>query len=156
MNSGQFKKVHGHQVGGKGSPTYSSWQAMKTRCFNQNTEDYKRYGAQGITVCDRWRDSFAAFLEDMGPRLPDTTLDRWPDGGGNYEPGNCRWATRKEQQQNMKSNRSHVVYEGTAMPLKRACELAGISYETALCRLRRGTPWDQRRMGNNQYETKFE
>lgn len=70
---------------------------MKARCFNKNSSSYPDYGARGITVCTRWRDSFENFLEDMGERPAGKTLDRYPNQLGNYEPGNCRWATPKEQ-----------------------------------------------------------
>lgn len=72
---------------------------MKQRCCNPNHPRFKDWGGRGIKVCDRWRDSFEAFLADMGRRPPGTTLDR-KDNDGNYEPGNCRWATSEEQSMN--------------------------------------------------------
>jgi hypothetical protein len=66
---------------------------MRHRCSNPNSEDYPRYGGRGITVCDRWENSFEAFLNDMGDRpFPEAQLDR-ENNDGNYEPGNCRWVT---------------------------------------------------------------
>lgn len=91
---------HGHAINGKWSPTYYSWMAMKQRCLNPNHAEYSRYGAKGVTVCDRWKDSFETFLADMGERPAGKTIDRFPNKTGNYEPGNCRWATPEEQSQN--------------------------------------------------------
>lgn len=88
------------------SSTYRSWQAMKRRCLNPKVRGYKNYGGRGITICERWLESFENFLADMGPRPPGMSLDRI-DPNGNYEPGNCRWATAKEQSLNKRSsNRS--------------------------------------------------
>ena len=88
----------GHRIGNRRSPTYNSWRMMIARCYLTTQHNYPNYGGRGISVCDRWR-SFLHFLEDMGERPEGKTLDRInPDG--NYEPGNCRWATTKEQAQN--------------------------------------------------------
>lgn len=72
---------------------------MRERCYNPKHIAYHRYGGRGITVCDRWRNSFEAFLADMGARPEGRTLDR-VNNNGNYEPSNCRWATPKEQRAN--------------------------------------------------------
>jgi hypothetical protein len=88
-------------------PLYSTWAGMMTRCFNPNAvAAYRNYGARGITVCPAWRD-FAVFAREIeaeiGPKPhPGLTLDRI-DNDGNYEPGNVRWATRKEQQANKRA-----------------------------------------------------
>ena len=88
------------------SPAYVSWLNMKSRCYNPNHRAFSYYGGRGIRVCKRWLNSFENFLADMGDRPPGTTLDRYPDQDGDYEPSNCRWATKTEQQNNLRSNRS--------------------------------------------------
>lgn len=85
----------------RGTPAYKSWDSMIQRCLNKNSTSYKRYGEAGISVCDKWRD-FPKFLEDMGERPPGTSLDRI-DPFGNYEAGNCRWATPTMQSRNKKN-----------------------------------------------------
>jgi len=109
---GKANSKHGHARRGNAcTPEYRSWHAAKNRCFNPKTLGYHNYGGRGITMCDRWRDSFEAFLADMGERPPGTSLDRFPNNDGNYEPGNCRWATPKEQAANKRPHgkRSDVV-----------------------------------------------
>ncbi len=90
-------------------PEYNSYRAMKGRCLNKNNDRYKNYGDRGITVCDRWLNSFENFFEDMGPRPDGTTLDR-ENVNGNYEPSNCRWATRYEQINNKSDNVKICLY----------------------------------------------
>jgi len=102
----QHSTKHGHIVAQRKTPSYQSWTSMNTRCFNSNHTNYKDYGGRGITVCERWCRSnpqgFSNFLFDMGARPKGTTLDRFPNNDGNYEQGNCRWATRKEQASNQR------------------------------------------------------
>lgn len=96
------------------SSEYKSWESMKARCNNPKSTKYSHYGARGIKICDRWNSSFENFLEDMGSKPTcKHSIDRI-DPEGNYEPGNCRWSTNKEQSLN-KRNTVKITYQGETL-----------------------------------------
>jgi hypothetical protein len=108
---------------------YAIWKAMKGRCYIASNTSYDRYGARGVRVCDRWRNSFEAFLQDIGePPVPDMSLERI-NNSGDYEPGNVRWATRIEQGAN-KRNNLHIDYSGKRQTVAQWARERGIKYST--------------------------
>ena len=133
--------VHGHNTREGQTPEYTAWCGMIGRCYNSNNRKFKDYGGRGISVCDRWRDSFISFLEDMGEKPSAShSLDRI-DNNGNYEPGNCRWATVKEQSRN-KRNVTFIEIDGISMTAAEWAKLSGQKYETILYRIKKG--WSNR------------
>jgi hypothetical protein len=123
--------------GETGSPEFTVWQMMIQRCENPKTKSYPRYGGRGITVCDRWRESFAAFLEDMGKRPSAAhTLERGDNDQG-YNPENCRWATPLEQGRN-KANNHWIEFNGERRTLMEWCRHLGMKKNTLINRLSRG------------------
>lgn len=103
------KITHGQSAYHSRTPEYKAWMAMKIRCkYSHDSRKWSYYGGRGITVCSRWLNSFEAFLEDVGPKpTPEHSLDRI-NVNGNYEPGNVRWATPKEQANNKRRSRSSL------------------------------------------------
>jgi len=119
----------------RGSPVYNTWVHMRQRCTNSRHPDWSNYGGRGIRVCDAWQD-FGQFLRDMGEPKPGQTLDRI-NVHGDYEPGNCRWASRTVQARNTRKNRL-ITLDGVTKPLSEWCEERGLGYWTVHARLRRG------------------
>lgn len=117
------------------TPEYKAWEHMKARCSNPMHPKYKNYGGRGIEVCDRWQD-FVKFWIDVGPRpSKEHSLDRI-NNDGNYEPGNVRWATRK-QQMNNQTNTRRVCWMGIDRPITEWSEILGVNYGTLSGRYRK-------------------
>lgn len=105
---------------------YRIWTNIKYRCYKEGSQSYHKYGARGITVCDRWLNSFENFIADLGPRpTPKHSVERL-DNNSNYEPGNCKWATPKEQQNNTSMCR-WIEYDGMTKTLSQWSDVIGVS-----------------------------
>jgi len=121
------------------SNEYEIWSDMKKRCTNKKHNRYARYGGRGISVCARWAKDFTAFYADMGPRpSKDHQIDRI-NNDGNYEPQNCRWATRRENMLNT-GRAMFAEYQGKNVCLKDLAILTGVKYGTLYYRYKRGLP----------------
>ena len=119
------QKTHGM----RDTRVYRIWLNMKDRCLRKENKSYADYGGRGVSVCERWKDSFENFYADMGdPPSDDHSIER-RDNGGNYEPGNCFWATRIEQGAN-KRNNVLVTYNGQTRTLAEWARELGVSYDT--------------------------
>lgn len=125
-------------------PLFNTWRSMVKRCHNPQHDKYRFYGARGVAVCARWRDSFHAFVEDVGEKpTPRHTLDRIDNDKG-YEPGNCRWASRYEQYANRQSHRAPytVPLRGVTYLLTDLCRKYGVSRDTVVDSIKKGTAPD--------------
>lgn len=132
------RTTHGACVNEERTQEYITWRAMVSRCHNSLSKDYQDYGAKGIEVCGEWRASFGAFLAHIGRRPSrDHSIDRFPNGDGNYEPGNVRWATKKEQARNRKNNK-YIEFQGRQMLLVEVCEITGVPAKLVRDRLYAG------------------
>ena len=114
--------------------TYTSWNSMKNRCTNPNHISYANYGGRGISICDRWVNSFENFLYDMGERPTGKTLDRI-NTNGIYEPLNCKWSTLKEQQRNRRYVRK-MEYNGEIKTLPEWCDILNLNKTKVLNKFR--------------------
>ena len=123
------------------TPTHWAWAGMIQRCENPKYKFYHRYGGRGIKVCDRWRGSFAAFLEDMGPKPDGMSLDRI-DNDGDYEPGNCRWASITRQLRNREVT-VYLEFRGERKPLGDWADQFGIPVRRVRQRLGKGWTVEQ-------------
>lgn len=119
-------------------PEYRVWAKMRARCRHR---DNKNYGGRGILVCERWG-AFEKFFADMGPRPSIKHSIEREDVNGNYEPGNCRWATHVEQMRNTRVSVTVDLY-GECVNVSAKCEQLGMSYQTVYMRLRRGMTPEQ-------------
>lgn len=133
---------HGHKKRGKETPIHRSWNHMLDRCTNPDSKDYKNYGGRGITVCKRWRNSFPNFLEDMGKNWRSGLTIERKDNDDGYFPGNCYWATRKEQNRNSRHNHLITCFNRTQCLVEWAEEIK-IPQSTIRARIRRG--WSSER-----------
>lgn len=134
----------GHDMARHGfslTPTGRAWYGMRQRCNNPNDKDYSKYGGRGIKVCARWLERIENFIEDMGPAPKGKSIDRI-DVHGNYEPSNCRWATRSQQQRN-RTNNPRVVYRGESVTEIEIAERVGLPLRVLRWRL--ANNWDVNR-----------
>lgn len=119
------------------TPEHMAWLNMKARCCNPKHPSFSHYGGRGVKVCDRWVVSFRDFYDDIGPRpTPAHSLDRI-DNQGDYEPSNCRWATKMQQSGNTRRNKM-VQYLGQEMCISQAARMAGLSVSTLRWRIKSG------------------
>ena len=132
---------HGHARDFKETRIYRVWSSMLGRCRNKNHPNWHRYGGKGITVCERWF-VFENFLEDMGERPDGLSIDRYPNNAGNYEPGNCRWATPKQQVANRTTSHK-LEAEGKVQTIGEWADEKGLPYIQLHRRLSKGWPVDR-------------
>ena len=120
------------------TPEYVSWSGAKQRCYYKSHNRYEKYGGRGIKMCERWKNSFECFLEDMGNKPTSEHSIERINLDGDYEPENCKWATRKEQARN-KSNNRHITHNGTSLTLSEWAEITGMNSGTIGNRAKSGS-----------------
>ncbi len=126
MSKEEIKPGNATKHGGYKTKPYRAWSRIKTKCYNSKYVQFHLYGGRGIKMCERWMNSYFDFISDVGqPPTDKHTLDRYPDTNGNYEPGNVRWATQKEQQANRRDNR-WIEYGGEKRILSDWARIIGI------------------------------
>ncbi len=138
---GRGTKTHG----GSRSAEYQIWVSMIRRCHDKKNCNYRLYGARGITVCERWRESFQAFMDDMGKRPEGVypsgrsrlSIDRFPNNDGDYEPGNCRWAVGLQQGNNKRTN-VFLSFDGKNLTLMEWSRVLKMAHPTLRARIRSG------------------
>lgn len=151
LNPNDRTTKHGQTLRGKATPTYVSWACARRRCHNRNHHKWPSYGGAGVTFCERWN-NFENFLRDMGERPQGTTLDRI-DGSKGYEPGNCRWATAKEQALN-KAGIRRYAFHGQMLSIGELRDLTQLSDSLLRGRIvTRG--WDAEKAVSTPRTTKF-
>lgn len=124
------------------SPEHGIWRGIKKRCYAPKTKHFDRYGGRGIEMCERWRNSFSAFYNDMGPRpTPEHSIER-VNNNGDYEPENCKWATGVEQGSNKRNNRL-LTHSGQTLTISEWCRVLGFSETVITMRLKRGWSIEQ-------------
>lgn len=136
-----IKRRHGETVGGF-TKEYKIWRGIKWRCCNPKHPNFMFYGGRGIKVCGRWLNSFVNFRADMGRCPPGMEIDRWPDNDGNYEPSNCRWATKEQQANNRRTNR-RITHDGKTQTYAQWEKEIGLKEGTITQRIARG--WSESR-----------
>lgn len=142
ISCGCYHKEHNHEFSLKHGLTntslYCVWSGIKNRCLNPNASNYERYGGRGISICDEWKNNFKIFYDWAMSHgyQDDLTIDRM-NNNGNYEPSNCRWVTRREQQNN--TRRNHIfTYKGTTHTIAEWSRILNINRETLRYRIKEG------------------
>lgn len=138
QSCGCLRQKHGWCHANRRSREWLTWSSLKGRCENPKCAGYERYGARGIVICERWRNSFANFISDMGMCPEGFQIDRI-DNDGNYEPSNCRWVNRRQNMNNRSCSR-RIKIDGIERGLAEWCEIFHAPYSRTRQRISRG--WD--------------
>lgn len=138
---GCWKREQQTRHGMHDSPEYHTWESMWYRCTNPNAKFWHIYGGKGVRVCDRWRD-FPSFYDDMGPRPTLQHSIERVRSSGNYEPGNCKWATPTEQSNNTSRN-IYIEHQGETLTTAQWARKLNLNVNTLRNRIKRGWTLDR-------------